>query len=221
MNNELKRLEALIMHHFKTEPFHNLPMIFGEHLRGHVPGGTCSDKTLSFIKDATAEGFDASLHSAKIGGREIHRLARLCIDDHVYFVDIGNGWPSIKPYPAHVEVFYRCFNMRFRTEIRDQTIDVFHQRNGRDIVQMQIDINPRLAQDIMKDVTNRFDSGIVYPFTNSVRFSKIVGDRFLFLRGEHLEIYRENCFDRISALQRTDVFDVLKKYFNINATTFC
>ena len=37
---------------FREEPFHTLQMLYGESIGRQVPGGTCSDKTLSFIRGA-------------------------------------------------------------------------------------------------------------------------------------------------------------------------
>lgn len=83
---------------FTTEPFHNLRLLVGPEKGACLSGGTCSEKTLSFVKSARNSGFDAHLHSAFIGEREIHRLARIVIDGHDFFADIGNGWPAIKLY---------------------------------------------------------------------------------------------------------------------------
>jgi uncharacterized protein YfiM (DUF2279 family) len=91
MTNAVQRLEALMLEKFRNEPFHNLRLMYGPKIAAAVPGGTCSDKTQSFIAAATEAGFDVSLHSGFIDGREIHRLARVRIDGRICFADIGNS----------------------------------------------------------------------------------------------------------------------------------
>ena len=48
-DESVQAVEALMLEHFRTEPFHNLHLIYGPRLESVVPGGTCSDKTLSFV----------------------------------------------------------------------------------------------------------------------------------------------------------------------------
>jgi len=209
----VKAVEALILEQFRTEPFHNLHLLYGKELKASIPGGTCSDKTLSFLNAATRAGFNASLHSAYIGGREIHRLARVLIDDETFFADVGNGWPSIKLYPADREISYRSYGMGFRTEIHGTRILVFNERQGEESLQLEIDINEKLESQIQADIAARFNSGVIYPFSNSLRFSLVVGDRFLFLRGDRLEIYSDEEFDVVEGIESAHVPEIIQRYF--------
>ena len=209
-------LEALILEKFKTEPFQNLHM-----LRGTVPsspahGGTCSEKTLSFLRTARRGGFNASLHSGFIGGNEIHRLARVQIDGQTFFADVGNGWPALKLYPALMEIDYNYFGMGFRTEIHRHRLVVFHRRNGMESRQLEIDFRPRPESEIMADIASRLDQGTEYPFSNSRRFALIVEDRFLFLRGERLEIYSDCGNDVIEGIAAGQVPSILREYFHFD-----
>ena len=209
----VQAVEALMLEHFRTEPFHNLHLIYGPRLESAVPGGTCSDKTLSFVTAGVSAGFDISLHSGFIGGREIHRLARVRIGGRLFFADVGNGWPALKLYPADHEISFRCFGMGFRTEIADGRVTVLHEKRGREAVQLEIDVRGRPESEIRADIDGRFSSGVVYPFSNSLRFSQVVGSRFLFLRGDRLEIYCDGGFECLEAIDDARVPDVLHDHF--------
>jgi len=206
-------VEALMLEHFQTEPFHNLHLIYGPRINSVVPGGTCSDKTLSFVTAGIRAGFDISLHSGFIDGREIHRLARVRIGNQLFFADVGNGWPSLKLYPADRETSFCCFGMGFRTEIADGRVSVIHEKKGRESLQLEIDVRGRPESKIRADIERRFSSGIVYPFSNSLRFSLVRGTRFLFLRGDRLEIYRDDNFECIEGIDDSQVPGVLHDYF--------
>jgi len=210
-------VHALMLHKFRTEPFHNLHLMEGRMSLPSVAGGTCSDKTLSFLDAARLAGFDAALHTGFIGGREIHRLARLQLGGRTYFADVGNGWPSLELYPADRETSYRCFGMRFRTELYGHWVRVFHLRGGKDSLQLEIDIRGKPEREINADIADRFSTGIVYPFSHSLRFSLVVGDRFLFLRGNRLEIYSDTCFEVVDGIQLSRAPAVIREYFQFDS----
>lgn len=209
----IKAAEDLLLHHFRTQPFHNLNLLYNNGAPSGLPGGTCSDKTLSYLADAKVQGLNAQLHTAFIGGKEIHRLVRLHINGETYFADVGNGWPAIKLISATRNIEYSCFGMRYRTEVDSNWVRVFHQRLGKETLQMEIRLQPRGEEDILKDIHVRYSSGIQYPFSNSVRFSAIVDDRFLFLRGEVLQIYTEKHVQVIEEISNESVPDVLQQQF--------
>lgn len=183
---------ALIDRAFRDEPFHNLNMLYGDEVGGQVPGGTCSDKALSFVLAARNAEIDATLCTAFIGGEEIHRLARLIIDGRVYFADVGNGWPSLLPYPADEAITYERFGMTFRTQVHDDRLTVFHRKEGKEYLQMEIMLALRPESEIIAEIKNRFNSGTIYPFENRMRFSAIVDEQFRFLRDDKLVIYGES-----------------------------
>lgn len=206
-------VEALMLDKFETEPFHNLRLLYSDQLHDAVPGGTCSDKTLSFLSAAERAGFVVALHSGFIGGQEIHRLARVQVGGCVYFADIGNGWPALKLYPVDREVSFRCFGMGFRTAINGERLRVFHERRGRESLQLEVDVRGRPERNIRADIEQRFNSGVIYPFSHSLRFSLVVGRRFLFLRGDRLEIYSDSSFDEVVGIQPNDVPAVISHHF--------
>lgn len=212
----MQEVEALMLDHFRKEPFHNLRLIYGPQVAAALPGGTCSDKTLSFVAAAKRSGFDVWLHSGLIGGREIHRLARVRIDARTYFADVGNGWPALKLYPIDEEVMVRCFGMGFRTEISAGRVRVFHAKLAREGLPMEIETRCRPEAEIRAEIERRFTSGIVYPFSSSIRFSMVIGDRFLFLRGPRLEIYSEAGFECMDGIEAHQVPQVIRDYFGFD-----
>lgn len=212
-DESVQAVEALMLEHFRTEPFHNLHLIYGPRLDSVVPGGTCSDKTLSFVAAGRRAGFDVSLHTAFIGRQEIHRLARVRVGDKLFFADVGNGWPSLNLYPADRAVSFRCFGMGFRTEVADGRVSVFHEKRGRESLQLEIDVCGKSESEIRADIEGRFSSGVVYPFSSSLRFSLVVGSRFLFLRGDRLEIYDDGGFECIEGIDAAGVPEVLHDHF--------
>ena len=209
----VRAVESLMYEHFCSVPFHNLNLLYGPEPQLKVPGGTCSDKTLSFLHDARKAGFDAALHSGFIGGEEIHRLVRLNIGGCLYFADVGNGWPILKLFPADCETAFRCFGMGYRTEIHGSRISVFHEKQGKESLQLEIEVKPRPESEIFADIETRHTSGIVYPFSNSIRFSLVVGDRFLFLRGTRLEIHSESGFEVVEGIEDCSIPSVIQQYF--------
>lgn len=177
---------------FRSEPFHTLHVLYGDFIGRQVRGGTCSDKTISFINEAQKGGFDAKLHTAFIDGKEIHRLARLNIGGRVFFADVGNGWPALQPYPADEPITHTCFGMTFRTEIDDKMLSVYRCSEDKEYLQMKIMLVSQSEERIRAEIKERFSSNIDYPFANRMRFSAIVDDEFRFLRDNTLFIYRDN-----------------------------
>jgi arylamine N-acetyltransferase len=198
---------------FRDEPFHTLHMLYSESIGHQVPGGTCSDKTLSFIREARKRGFDAKLHTAFIGGKEIHRLARLNIGEKVFFADVGNGWPSLYPYPADEPITHTCFGMTFRTEIGEGMLSVYHRTEDKECLQMEIMLSSRPEEEILAEIKERFSSNITYPFANRMRFSAIVDDEFRFLRDNTLFIYREKSNVKRISVAEDQWQNTLLEYF--------
>lgn len=213
---EIKAIEALMLEKFRSEPFHNLKLLYGNKIKADLPGGTCSDKTLSFLIAAKRLGFDASLHSGSIEGKEIHRLARIDVSGRRFFADVGNGWPSLKLYPADESISFECFGMSFRTEIFESKVYVYHQKRHQETLQLEIDVRDKPEGKIKADIDARFSSGIVYPFSNSIRFSQVIGNNFLFLRGKRLEIYSKGCTNIVDGINESCVFSVIKDYFDLD-----
>jgi arylamine N-acetyltransferase len=212
-------IQQLLYEHFSTIPFHNLDLLYGRPLQGGIPGGTCSDKTLAFLTDAKKLDVDAQLHSAFIGGQEIHRLVRLDFKGQVFFADVGNGWPALNLFPAYEGVSFKCFGMTYRSVVTENWVRVFHRRQGKESLQMEIDVIPKSEAEIQKQINSRYTSGIEYPFSQSLRFSLIVGNAFLFLRGNRLERYSVGRFSAIE-LSKRDIPNAIDSEFGFDVTSY-
>jgi len=157
------------------------------------------------------------LHSAFIKGQEIHRLVKVDIDGRGYFADVGNGWPSVELYPQDHEVSFRCFGMGFRTVYKGGRLQVLNERHGVERPQMEIPFAGKPGAEIRADIDARFTSGIDYPFSRELRFSQVVGERFLFLRHERLEIYSDHePFQVFDEIKREDLRETLLKHFDFD-----
>lgn len=211
--------EQLLYHHFCSIPFHNLNLLYGEQHYSAIPGGTCSDKTLAFLADARTLGINARLHSANIGGKEIHRLVKLNINGRIFFADAGNGWPTLHLLPADKHVSFECFGMKYQTKINKNWVKLFHQKQ--EIEQLQIEINTdyKPEKTILAQIKSRYSSGIDYPFSNKLRFSLIVDDEFLFLRGNRLERYSKSGFS-VQQITSQAIPETIEKEFGFNVNSY-
>ena len=205
--------QQILLDKFIQEPFHNLYLLNNVHPATMAYGGTCSDKALSYLAATKAVGLDSYLHSARIGGQDIHRLVRLEISNQRYFADIGNGWPSIQLIPAETPILYECYGMRFRTTIENGVITVYHRKRNVEKKQMEIDIAAKSETEIYHSIENRFSADIIYPFSSQLRFSMVVGKRFLFIRDTQLEMYSNSGYEEMLNISMSNLQDVIEEYF--------
>ncbi|UAL43672.1 arylamine N-acetyltransferase [Shewanella inventionis] len=215
----IDQIELLMLEHFRHIPFHNLSLLYGEPCENKILGGTCSDKTLAFLADVRDRGVDAHLHTAYIGGTEIHRLVRVQINARSFYADIGNGWPALKLFPMDEEISFECFGMKYRTEITNGWVRVFHEKQGMESPQMSINNTKRSETEILEQIRSRYTSGINYPFSNSLRFSLIVGNEFLFLRGNRLERYSDSGFS-VQELNEQGIPHIIQKEFGFDVSFY-
>jgi arylamine N-acetyltransferase len=213
---EMDTLLNLMFRAFSDEPFHTLSMVFGASLGTQVKGGTCSDKTLLFIDVAKKYGLKARLWTAFIGGKEIHRLASVEIDGRQHFADVGNGWPSIKPYPADTSIRFQAYGMTFRTVLHPDRLSVYHKKEDYEYHQMDIMLAERPEDDVRSEVEARFTSGIVYPFDNRLRFSAIVERDFKFLRDSTLYIYSDKGLKHTIPVFRDSLEETILQHFGFS-----
>lgn len=212
-------IQQLMYKHFDTIPFHNLDLLYGRPLQGGIPGGTCSDKTLAFLNDLKKHNVNAQLHTAFIGGQEIHRLVRLDIEGRVFFADVGNGWPALNLFPADKGVSFECFGMTYRSVVTENWVRIFHQRQGKESLQMEINVTPKSEAEIQEQINSRYTSGIEYPFSTSLRFSLIVGNAFLFLRGNRLERYSMDSFSTLE-LREKEIPSAINSEFGFDVSSY-
>ncbi len=218
----IDKVEQLLLEHFRTKPFHNLNFLCKPNPTVSIPGGTCSDKSQEFLGDLLTLGVDAFLHSAFIDGREIHRLVRIIINGQTYFADVGNGWPTLRLLPSFKEIEFECFKIKYRTQITDNKMKVFQQRHDNECLQLEIDMKPRSEEEIHDQIKSRYNSEHHYPFSDSIRFSMIVDNEFLFLRGDHLKRYSHTGFTT-TKIDEDKIEETVKQAFgyDINGYADC
>ncbi|HLV41497.1 MAG TPA: arylamine N-acetyltransferase [Brumimicrobium sp.] len=212
----LEIAESILMEKFRTEPFHNFRRLKETEIFSSCAGGTCSDKTRSYINTLNEKGIKANLHTALIDNKFNHQIARIEFEGHSYFADVGNGWPSIHLYPENKEVDYECYGMRFRSEIHDDTIKVYHTRNNKENLQMEFNRLPQSQRTVKENINQRFINNINYPFDRGLRFSMVVEDRFLFIRNNELQIYSDKKWSSLDIVTVDNLPDLIKEYYYFN-----
>lgn len=208
-----KRLLEIMEISFQNEPFHTLNLVFDPSSHHQVPGGTCSDKSLSFLRLARENGFDAYLHNAFIGGKDCHRLVRVELEGSVYFADVGNGWPAVIPYPAHESIQYTAFGISFRSEITSEFISVFSNTGNGEKLMVKIPVIAKTEKEILHDIVHRFSEGMEYPFSGKIRFSAISGDEFLFLKGSSFRKYSSTGEHTEESVPEGEWLDIIEANF--------
>lgn len=215
--NELKKVESLLLREFETVPFHNLFMLNNKKIVASDLGGTCSDKVLHFKKVLSDNGISSKLHSAFINGVECHRMLTVELDNQKYFIDAGSGWSSPKLFPAFKPTEYSVYGMTFRTELSNDNLLLFHKTNDEFKLMTTIPLKSKLENEILIDIENRFEDITVFPFHNSLRFSKVIGNEFYFLKGNRLRIFSENQIVE-NTLSLNEIYNLITRKFNFNLT---
>lgn len=215
--NELEKVENLLLHEFETVPFHNIFMLNDRKIVASGLGGTCSDKVLHFKKVLANNGISSKLHSAFINGLDCHRMLTVELENKKYFIDVGSGWVCPKLFPAFEPIEYSVFGISFKTVLSKENLLLYHKTNGAFKLMTTIVLKPKSEKEILIDIENRYNNSTVYPFQNSLRFSRIIGDEFYFLKGDCLKIYSNNGIVE-KYLSQNDIYDLFSREFNFDLT---
>jgi len=208
----LEKVESLLLNEFKTVPFHNLFMLNDKNIVASDLGGTCSDKVLHFKKVLSENGISSKLHSAFINGLECHRMLTVELDNQKYFIDVGSGWVSLKLFPVFKPTEYSVYGMTFKTELSNDNLLLFHKTNGDFKLMITIPLESKSEDKILSDIENRFNDKTVYPFQNSLRFSKVIDNSFYFIKGDKLRIFSSNSIEE-KVLTETEIAALIKDTF--------
>ena len=213
--NKIKKVENLLLREFETVPFQNLFMLNNKNIVASDLGGTCSDKVLHFKKVLFDNGISSKLHSAFINGIKCHRMLTVEFDYQLYFIDVGSGWASTKLFPAYKTIEYSVYGMTFKTKLSKDNLLLFHKTNLDFKLMTIIPLKSEPEGQILNDIEARFDDKTVYPFQNSLRFSKVIDNEFYFLKGNRLRVFSE-----IGIVEKTlslnEVYYLLSRKFNFN-----
>jgi asparagine synthase (glutamine-hydrolysing) len=215
--NELEKVESLLLREFETIPFHNIFMLNNKKIVASDLGGTCSDKVLHFKKVLSTNGILSKLHSAFINDVECHRMIMVEFDNQKYFIDVGSGWASTKPFPAFKPTEYSVYGMTFKTELSNDNLLLFHKTNDEFKLMTTIPLTAKNEDKILLDIENRFDNKNIYPFQNSLRFSKVMGNEFYFLKGNRLRIFSESQIVE-KTLTLIEIYNLITRKFNFSLT---
>lgn len=215
--NELEKVESLLLREFETVPFHNIFMLNNKKIVASNLGGTCSDKVLHFKKVLFDKGISSKLHSAFINGVECHRMLTVELDNQRYFIDVGSGWASTKLFPAFKPTEYSVYGMTFKTELSNDNLLLFHKTKDAFKLMTTIPLTVKEEDKILLDIENRFDKRNNYPFQNSLRFSKVIGNEFYFLKGNRLRIFSESQIVE-KTLSLNEIYNLITRKFNFNLT---
>jgi len=178
----MNKINEILLNDFKTIPFHNFWMILNERPILEL-GGTCSDKTI-FLKEKLREkGFKTRLHSARINGKSIHRLLKININKRDYLLDVGLGWPIIEPIPLFEETSFKFYGVEFKTKIKNEILTLIRVKKEDCVVNYRTSIKNISEIKINNEIKCRFENIKVYPFNQTIRFSKVVDNKFYFLKG--------------------------------------
>lgn len=215
--NELEKIENLLLREFETIPFHNLFMLNDKKIVASDLGGTCSDKVLHFRNVLSKNGISSKLHSAFINGAECHRMISVEIDKQKYFIDVGSGWSSTKLFPAFKPTEYFVYGMTFKTELSNDNLLLYHKTDNEFKLMTTIPLETKDEDEILFDIEKRFEDKTVYPFQNGLRFSKIIGDEFYFLKSNCLRIYsKKGVVEELLLLN--DIYKLITSKFNFDLT---
>lgn len=192
MNKLIKTIEELLLEEYKTVPFHNIFMLNGIEKTGTSFGGTCSDKVLHFQKVLQKNSITSTLQSAYINGNDCHRLLAVMIQDQKFYIDVGSGFPSCKIFPAFKSIEYSVYGMSFRTEIRQNSLVIYHKTKAVHNEMSIIPFQQKTQNEILKDIKKRYFDTSVYPFRNSLRFSILIEDTFHFIKKKQLKLFNSH-----------------------------
>ncbi len=214
----LDRVHQLMLDEFRTVPFHNLFYLGLCHTGGADSpiGGTCSDKVLHFRDRLAAQGIKARLHSAYINGQNCHRVLVLDLDSERYFADVGNGWPSVRLFPAERDSSYLAYGIEFLSYRNGDWLDIYHRKEGRCSLSVRIPLTLMEEEQIELQIQNRFDGATEYPFGDGIRCAQVLGDAFVFLKRDRLRIFRsDRDVDSAVLPEWRDQIAVLETHFGI------
>lgn len=184
-------VERLMLDEFRQHPFHNLFFLGLFEEDGALAGGTCSEKTLAFQATLQQQGIPARLHQAVIQGQECHRLLSVKLGQELFYCDIGNGWPSIRLFPAFRDSAYTAYGIGFEGKVEAQGLAIWQTTNGHRVNSIFIPHEARPESEIQQAIEQRFSSGITYPFAQKLRFAQVIGEEFVFLRDCSLQSFHK------------------------------
>ncbi|MBB5211890.1 hypothetical protein [Microbulbifer hydrolyticus] len=210
-------IEQWVLEEFRATPFHNLFYLGLCRPSYALGGGTCSDKVMAVQARLRSAGVNARLHTARINNQLCHRVLALALEDGVYFADVGNGWPSIRLFPADREICYAAYGIVFQTRLREGYLDVYQIKQGCERLSLSIPLKLERESTVKSAIARRFNGEITYPFSTGLRYAQVVGDEFLFLKGNELRIFSQGtAVQSIHLASPASQLSALHAYFGLD-----
>jgi hypothetical protein len=209
----MKRIIEIIKEDYETIPFHNFRIILKKDMNIKL-GGTCSDRTLYLRQKLDSSGIKTNLHSAKINGKDIHRLLK--INREPYFLDVGLGWPLMQPISLTQNMNFNFFGLYFKTKIIKNQISVYKLNKGIYNLNYTSQIDDINSEIVEKQINDRFNNIEDYPFKDSIRFSKVVDNEFYFLKGNILGYSNNNKFQYKTINTKEEFISLFENIFKFN-----
>jgi len=206
-------LIEIIKKDFETVPFHNFRLILNRDMNLEL-GGTCSDRTIYMKHKLDKFGIDSSLHSAKINGLDIHRMLKVKIENEPYILDIGLGWPLLHPISLINEMKFNFFGLYFETKIHNGKLSLYKKDNDKYKISYNTILADQNQRVILEQINSRFINTKIYPFNDSIRFSKVVNGEFYFLKGNVLCYSENNIFRRRLISTEADFISLFDDIFD-------
>lgn len=188
----ITKLIDIIRKDYETVPYHNLRLILKLGLKPSIHGGICTDRNLYLFAKLREEGFLAKLHSAEINNLNIHQPIKVSIDSKSYLVDVGLGWPIMKPIPLFQDSIQKAFGVEFNAKIIDNKLFLYRINDKKETLSYSTKIQDYNQEQVLEEIENSYSDKIEYPFKRSIRFSKIIKNEFLFLKGDVLYYSKKN-----------------------------
>jgi len=211
----MNQIIQILKQDYETVPFHNFRIILKKDMELKY-GGTCSDRTLYLKQKLDALGIETFLHSARIKGKEIHRMLKIEINNEFYFLDVGLGWSLMLPISLKQNMKYNFFGLHFKTEINKNEITLYKKNKNNYTVSYNTTVETQNQEKIEQQINNRFENIEFYPFKDSIRFSKVIDNEFYFLKGNVLG-YSENNEFKSKIIEKKDEFiSLFKNKFKFN-----
>jgi len=208
-------LLKILKHDFETVPFHNFRLILNKEME-LCYGGTCSDRTIYLKQKLDLLGIKSKLHSAQINGKDMHRLLKITIEGAPFLLDVGLGWPLIFPISLNNEEVFNIFGLTFKTTIKNEKLTLLKKNQNGFTISYETTIQDLDENIIENQINNRFINTEQYPFSNSIRFSKLVNNEFYFLKGNQFGYSKNGKFKNKIINNFAEYLDLFENIFAFN-----
>lgn len=188
-------------------PFHNLDLLTGRSpldqsdAASHcltARGGGCHVHAAGFLALLRSLGYDANLASATIGAPGDHLVITVRLGGAYFWVDVGNGQPYIRPFPANRESSYSHAGWTVRTTVIDEGLSL--ERRSHDHPrwkQVYVTGSPEVRWDEFAETIRRHHTDRGFgPFLTGLRVVDIAEDHMKTVRDDVLTEHSSEGFTR-------------------------